>query len=58
MASAVNENIKNGDPRSDLISGIISVGDKCERNMSSGSIHTRILDFLPWIDGIQSREVR
>lgn len=53
MADTANGDIENGDPKSDLILGIISMGDKCKKNMRNGSIHTRIVDFLPWIDKIR-----
>lgn len=54
LADTANGDIENGDPKSDLILGIISMGNKCEKDMRNGSIHTRMLDFLPWIDKIRA----
>ena len=45
--------VEDGDPRNDLILGVISFGDPCEKQ-DGAAVYTRINDFLPWIHNIMS----
>ena len=45
--------VEDGDPRNDLILGVTSFGDPCEKQ-DGAAVYTRINDFLPWIHNILS----
>lgn len=50
MPDIRNDSLEAGNPRLDLILGVISMGKQCRRDKAEASAHTDVSSFFSWIN--------